>query len=308
MISFQEATSLVEAAIQADGGGWGVHVSAGIKGMIKKAVSSSATSFVLGDTRQVQKRTIRNKNARNLSPAARQLLQEDPEEFVRQHGRRYASSITLGGTFGGAVSIHQNSADVESSLEAFAKVSFEDVFGLSGSFEGSFKTARQESSSMTRVVSSFAAAGGHDIVVHLVAGPAQQTLSETPKPLFLTSRSWADLDEVQDILQHSSKETQELFQAPRLNHATEKAMSKEYAELMMLMLMNDVSEAQKWKEVKHNDGWKETVNKMNKQIRKHQAKIEQATEDDFIQLQKHSEADHGGKRFTGLVQSRGLES
>jgi hypothetical protein len=170
---------------------------------------------------------------------------------------------------------------------------------------------------MTRVVSSFAAAGGHDIVVHLVAGPAQiqeayeqwqQTLSETPKPLFLTSRSWADLDEVQDILQHSSKETQELFQAPRLIHATEKAMSKEYAELMMLMLMNDVSEAQKWKEVKHNDGWKETVNKMNKQIRKHQAKIEQATEDDFIQLQKHSEADHGGKRFTGLVQSRGLES
>ena len=103
MISFQEATSLVEAAIQAEGGGWGVHVSAGIKGMMKKAVSSSATSFVLGDTRQVQKRTIRNKNARNLSPAARQLLQEDPEEFVRQHGCRYASSITLGGTFGGAL-------------------------------------------------------------------------------------------------------------------------------------------------------------------------------------------------------------
>ena len=63
-------------------------------------------------------------------------------------------------------------------------------------------------------------------------------------------------------------------------------MSKEYAELMMLMLMNDVSEAQKWKEVKHNDAWKEPVNKMNKQIMKHQAKIEQATEDDFIQLQK----------------------
>lgn len=162
-----------------------MHVSAGIKGMMKKAVSSSATSFA------------RNKNARNLSPAARQLLQEDPGEFVRQHGRRYASSITLGGTFGGAVSIHQNSADVESSLEAFAKVSFEDVFGFSGSFEGSFKMARQESSSMTRVVSSFAAAGGHDIVVHLVDRPAQiqeayeqwqQTLSETPKPLFLTPR------------------------------------------------------------------------------------------------------------------------
>lgn len=287
--SFEEATSLVEAAVKAEGGGWGVHVSAGIEGMMKSAVSSSATSFVLGDTRYAQEQTIRNKNARKLSPSAKQLLQENPQEFVKQHGRRYVSSITLGGTFGGAVSIHQNSVDVQSSLEAFASLSYQEVFSVSAEY----KSAQTESSSMTKVVSNFNAEGGDNIVLPLVDGPAQiqeayekwqSTISETPKPLLLTTRSWADLEEVQRILLNSSQETKDLFQFPGLIQVTEESMSKEYARLKMLL--NDVSGAQDWKEVKQNAAWKERVDKLAGQIRVQQSKFQLATEENLFEVQK----------------------
>jgi hypothetical protein len=96
----------LESVTKAEGGGWGVKVSASLSLMQDSESSYNSLSFTVGESNTLFKKSIRNPEALKLKPSALSLLKSNPELFLKTYGRHYISEITYGGSFLGAINLY----------------------------------------------------------------------------------------------------------------------------------------------------------------------------------------------------------
>merc|ERR1719469_275158 len=104
--STNDYSSLTRSVTEAEFGGYGVTVSASFSYMKSSEVTEESIAFFIGASGKTRTRTIQRPVAMRLTAAAREILRQDPREFITRHGLRYIHSITYGGSFLGSVTVN----------------------------------------------------------------------------------------------------------------------------------------------------------------------------------------------------------
>ena len=85
--------SLVSSTTNAEGGGWGVHVSASVSYMKTSAMSASSVDLVCGAAVHTHTVRINKPSLMQLTNTSKALLQQSPITFLSTYGPHYIDSI-----------------------------------------------------------------------------------------------------------------------------------------------------------------------------------------------------------------------
>ena len=134
-------SQMTAVTTEAEGGGWGVKVSASVSTQQSSKMSSSSTSYVLYGHKDLGNLEIANAHMLELTDDAKALIQKGFREFTSTYGTHLVGYISTGATFYGAFTIYSTSSSSEDKLAVASSV--EGSYGpfsakASASFE-SFK-------------------------------------------------------------------------------------------------------------------------------------------------------------------------
>lgn len=225
---------LTETVVKAEGGGFGVKVSASFGMMKKSGISENSVSFFIGASGQTQTSRVLNPSRMKLSEPAKVLLAKDPTDFIRRYGYGYVYSMNRGGSFLGSVVMNSKKEHSASDMKAAASMSVRYGF-FSAKGSASLKKAEEQSGYRLSVKVATSSVGGITSLGHDTnpesMGRSFRTWEESwrahPKNLTLTPRPWYDCEDAQKIINDMSEENRSLFKMIVIAPHIEFMISKE---------------------------------------------------------------------------------
>lgn len=273
--SSSDYSSLTRSVTEAEGGGFGVSVSASFAYMKRSQVSEKSLAFFIGANGRTQTRTIQRPVALNLTSAAKDLLKRDPRQFITRHGLRYIHSITYGGSFLGSVTLNSRQTTDDRDVQACASLSVnKGFFSASGSTEFQNTISQQNLNVDVKVDAEWV--GGSGIKADF---RSPETLNKmftnwnsawraNSVPLTVTTRRWTDSADVQSIVNSMPEEDQALFDSPDITFGIRREISEEHAKIALVD--TSVRKALAWKEIQ---GDRATESCLKSLLRKVTAKL-----------------------------------
>merc|ERR1719422_1732102 len=128
-----EYSSMTESITEAEGGGFGISVSASFSYMRRSQVSEKATAFFIGASGRTRIRTLDNPGALKLTDTAKQLLRANPALFLQFYSSTFVHTLTYGGSFLGSVTVNSKETSDDRDIQAFAGFSVNrGIFDVGG--------------------------------------------------------------------------------------------------------------------------------------------------------------------------------
>ena len=144
------SSEMQSVTAEAEGGGYGVKVSASVSAQKSSKMSSRSTSYVLYGHKHLGNLEVANAHMLELTTEAKALVKKGFEAFTRTYGTHLVGYISSGATFYGAFTIYSTSSSSDDKLSVAASV--EGSYGpFSAKASSNFESARSTASSSTKV-------------------------------------------------------------------------------------------------------------------------------------------------------------
>merc|ERR550532_3505036 len=245
-----EYSSMTESITEAEGGGFGISVSASFSYMKRSQVSEKATAFFIGASGRTSTRTLDNPGALKLTATAKQLLTANPAMFLQFYSSTFVHTLTYGGSFLGSVTLNSKETSDDRDIGAFAGFSVnKGLFSASGNT--SFKNTIEEKTGKVSMFMSADWKGGQ--VQQDYSAPEKlgdmfrswdSTWRTSPAPLTLVTRRWIDLVDVQEVVFGLPADQMMLFFTDTISPIIQKKISVENAAIMKVE--SSVRQALSW--------------------------------------------------------------
>merc|ERR1719350_1531426 len=241
---------MTESVTEAEGGGYGVSVSAGFSYMKRSQVSEKSTAFFIGASGRTSTRSLNNPQNLKLTSTAKQLLSVNSSMFLQFYSSTFVHTLTYGGSFLGSVTINSKETSDDRDISAFASFSVnKGLFSASGNT--SFKNTINEKTGKVSVFMSADWRGGQ--VEQDYGSPEKlggmfrswdSTWRQNPAPLTLVTRRWIDLVEVQEVAFGLPPDQMMLFFTDTISPIIQKKISVENSAIMKVE--SSVRQALSW--------------------------------------------------------------
>merc|ERR1719464_1787257 len=154
-----EYSSMTESITEAEGGGFGISVSASFSYMRRSQVSEKAAAFFIGASGRTRVRTLDNPGALKLTSTAKQLLTANASLFLQFYSSTFVHTMTYGGSFLGSVTVNSKETSDDRDINAFAGFSVnKGIFSASGN--SSFQNTINEKTGKVEIFMSADWKGG----------------------------------------------------------------------------------------------------------------------------------------------------
>jgi len=233
-----EYSSMTESITEAEGGGYGISVSAGFSYMKRSQVSEKATAFFIGSSGRTSTRSLNNPQNLKLTSTAKQLLRANSSMFLQFYSGTFVHTITYGGSFLGSLTLNSKETSDDRDIGAFASFSVnKGVFSASGNT--SFKNTLNEKSGRIEQFMSADWRGGQ--VQQDYSAPEKlgdmfrswdATWRANPAPLTLATRRWIDVVEVQEVVFGLPPDQMMMFFTESISPIIQKKISVENSAIM----------------------------------------------------------------------------
>merc|ERR1719422_359151 len=231
-------SSLTESVTEAEGGGYGISVSASFSYMKRSQVSEKSTAFFIGSSGRTSVRTLDNPGALKLTSTAKQLLRTNASLFLQFYSSTFVHTLTYGGSFLGSVTVNSKETSDDRDIQAFAGFSVnKGVFSAGGN--SSFQNTINEKTGRIEVFISADWKGGQ--VQQDYSAPEKMgdmfrswdaTWRTSPAPLTLVTRRWIDLVEVQEVVFGLPPDQMMMFFTESISPIIQKRISVENSAIM----------------------------------------------------------------------------
>jgi len=243
-------SSLTESVTEAEGGGFGISVSASFSYMKRSQVSEKSTAFFIGSSGRTSVRTLDNPGALKLTDTAKQLLRTNPSLFLQFYSSTFVHTLTYGGSFLGSVTVNSKETSDDRDIGAFAEFSVnKGVFSAGGN--SSFQNTINEKTGRVEVFISADWKGGQVQQDYSSADKMgdmfrswDSTWRASPAPLTLVTRRWIDLVDVQEIVFGLPSDELMLFFTDTISPIIQNRISVENAAIMKVE--SSVRQALSW--------------------------------------------------------------
>jgi len=243
-------SSLTESITEAEGGGFGVSVSASFSYMKRSQVSEKAQAFFIGASGRTSTRTLDNPGALKLTSTAKQLLTANASMFLQFFSSTFVHTVTYGGSFLGSVTVNSKETSDDRDINAFAAFSVnKGIFSASGN--SSFQNTINEKTGKVEIFMSADWKGGQpqqDYSSPEKMGDMFRSWDSTwranPAPLTLVTRRWIDLVEVQEVAFGLPPDQMMLFFTDTISPIIQKRISVENSAIMKVE--SSVRQALSW--------------------------------------------------------------
>jgi len=243
-------SSLTESITEAEGGGYGISVSASFSYMKRSQVSEKSTAFFIGSSGRTRVRTLDNPGALKLTDTAKQLLRANASLFLQFYSSTFVHTMTYGGSFLGSVTVNSKETSDDRDIQAFAGFSVnKGIFSVGGN--SSFQNTINEKTGRVEVFISADWKGGQ--VQQDYSSPDKMgdmfrswdsTWRSSPAPLTLVTRRWIDLVDVQEIVFGLPPDQLMLFFTDTISPIIQNRISVENAAIMKVE--SSVEQALSW--------------------------------------------------------------
>merc|ERR1719422_1242827 len=245
-----EYSSMTESITEAEGGGFGISVSAGFSYMKRSQVSEKATAFFIGASGRTSTRSLNNPQNLKLTSTAKQLLRANPSMFLRFYSSTFVHTLTYGGSFLGSVTVNSKETSDDRDISAFAGFSVnKGIFSAGGN--SSFQNTINEKTGRVEVFISADWKGGQVQQDYSSADKMgdmfrswDSTWRASPAPLTLVTRRWIGLVDVQEIVFGLPSDELMLFFTDTISPIIQNRISVENAAIMKVE--SSVRQALSW--------------------------------------------------------------
>ena len=149
---------MMSVTAEAEGGGWGVKVSASVASQQSSKMSSESTSYVLYGHKHLGNLEVANAQNLKLTQQAKDLMKQGFEAFTNTYGTHLVGYISSGATFYGSYTLYSESSSSEDKLSVEASVS--GSYGpFSAEASASFDQSLNSASSKTKVEATLRCTG-----------------------------------------------------------------------------------------------------------------------------------------------------
>lgn len=164
-------SQMMSVTAEAEGGGWGVKVSASVSAQQSSKMSASSTSYVLYGHKDLGNFEVVNAHMLQLTEEAKALIKQGFRAFTTTYGTHTVGYIASGATFYGSFTIY--STDSTSEDKSSISASVEGSYGpFSAKASASFESARNSASSSTKVEGTLRCTGTVECASEVPATPA----------------------------------------------------------------------------------------------------------------------------------------
>jgi len=245
-----EYSSMTESITEAEGGGFGISVSASFSYMKRSQVSEKSNAFFIGASGRTKTRSLNNPQNLKLTSTAKQLLRANASMFLQFYSSTFVHTLTYGGAFLGSVTVNSKETSDERDISAFAGFSVnKGIFSASGNT--SFKNTINEKTGKVSIFMNADWRGGQ--VQQDYSAPEKMgdmfrswdaTWRTSPAPLTLVTRRWIDLVEVQEVVFGLPPDQMMLFFTETISPIIQKKISVENTAIMKVE--SSVRQALSW--------------------------------------------------------------
>jgi hypothetical protein len=284
-------SKLIDVTTSAEGGGWGVTVSASVGFLTKGELTTSSRAYILGASGEVKTTSIKNPVSLQLTDAAADLLAKDPLGFLKRHSPNYVHSIVHGGSFLGMVTLNSRRTSKKDGLKF--GLGFSVTAGLfSAGVSTDFTREVEKRKKDVRMTASANWLGGSGIFSPSDPTPASlaesyerwsETWRKHPYELKIVLRKWVDLAQVQEIINNHSKEIQELFYGDPLLPTTVTMLTHENG--LIQLVQSSLTRAFDWIDVKSNRSVQDAFRSLQLDVQRHILAIEGMDHTDALHIQ-----------------------
>jgi len=289
--STSDYNSMTRSVTEAEGGGFGVSVSASFSYMKRSQVTEKSLAFFIGASGTTQTRSIKNPGELKLTSAASSLLRSNPREFIARYGLRYIHSITYGGSFLGSVTLNSKNTVDERDIEAMAGFSVnKGLWSVSGSTEFQNKMSSENLDISTFINAQWV--GGSNIsqdyqtpaTLNAMFEAWDGSWRENPAPITVITRRWIDSVDVQSIINSMSAADKELFNVPDVSGAMSSEISNENAQLALVDA--SLRRALVWNEIQSDSTRLSCLNSLSRDVSAQLMRIDLLTDSDVLIIQQ----------------------
>lgn len=243
-----EVQKLAETVAQAEGGGFGISMSASFKKLKKSKISEHSIAYAIGESGRVKAETIQSPQYMSLTGPAKQTLKRNVSDFFSRYGMGYISTVDYGGSFLGSFTIRSLQSSDQRDIESFAKIS--GFWSTKGSKE--FQSKRESKESFVDISADARYVGGKGIKTKSGTPEKlkemfeqwQQSYKEHPAPLTVQTRPWIEISEVQEIVNTMSSRDRKKFKKNSIGSNVQRELGKEHAKVMLID--HSIEQSQSW--------------------------------------------------------------
>jgi hypothetical protein len=284
-------SKLLDVTTAAEGGGWGVTISASVGVLTKSEITTSSMAYILGASGEAKTTSFKNPVALQLTDAAAKLLAKDPMGFLERHSPNYVYAIVRGGSFLGVVTLNSRETAKTDALKFGFGFSVNAGFftlGISTDFTREVKERKKD----VKMVVSAKWLGGTGVPSTSEPTPASlaasfeewgRTWRNNPHELKVVLRKWVDIEQVQTILNTHSKDIQRLFYADTLKPTMQTMLSQENG--LVQLVQSSLTRAFDWIEVKSNRTLQDLFGALLQAVRRHILALERMDHIEALRLQ-----------------------
>jgi hypothetical protein len=211
--------NLLSTIVSAEGGAFGVSVSASAEYVEESTMSQDAVSHTIGSTVFTHKVRVRNALSLKLTNVAKGQLETNPNGFLNTYGRYFTFSTEYGGSFMGSFDLYSSSSTDSNDLSAEASFKYEGgVYSAAGSAKFTERVALENKD--LQIESDY---NCRPKVNGAVSTPADlkeaydswsTKVSENPVPIYIHVSNWYNSLDVQEALSGASSDVVALFANP----------------------------------------------------------------------------------------------
>lgn len=237
----RDADEFYAGTVEVEGGVIGLSVSVGVSVAQTSGSSAISRTFTIGEAKILGERKVLNEYNLKLHDEARELLEEDPEEFLEEYGLGYVSVLELGGAFLGTFSFWASSVYNETAITVFVKFTLGwGIFSLQHQEEVKTTFTKYQSEFHTQVDWDYK--GGVETDIH-PSNPTypydlnrtftswQDSVHEEPAVVAVRVRPWTQSYEVRSIVNSHPPLIGKLFELKTITPATFKFLSQQTGRL-----------------------------------------------------------------------------
>jgi len=185
--SQQSRSQLASMAMSAEGGGWGVKVSASAEASRESKMSSQSTSYVLYGHKHLRNLEVANPHLLELTDDAKHLIEQGFDSFTRTYGTHMVGYITSGATYFGSYTLFSTTSSTDAVTKISASVDFAGgMFSASGS--ASFANQQSSMNTETKVDATVKCTG---------STICTSAVPDTPAKMLEMSKTWHDDTELE---------------------------------------------------------------------------------------------------------------
>jgi len=226
-----------------------------------------------------------------LTSAARELLLQDPRQFIARYGLRYIHTITYGGSFLGSVTLNSKQTVDDRDIGAMASVSVnKGLFSVKGSTDFQNKISRENLDISTFINAQWV--GGTNVTQNYQTPETLNTMFQAwdsswranPAPQTIITRRWADSAEVQSIINSMSDADKELFNVPDVTQAMSREITEENAKCALVD--SSLRKALTWNELQGDQARLSCLRALSRDVSAQMMRIDLLTDSDVLIIQQ----------------------